>query len=466
MIKTNRVKKPSAFISISVAIITTLIGLVIIINVVPIIFSARLDDSVNVGSSFNPAGGLTYRLQSSVGTTNTSVKLSSLKNRSDIALTMTIMDTDIGYGTLSPQTSRSEFVSFTGITQNADGTATLTGVSRGLSDIQPFTASTTLREAHPGQSVFILSDSPQLFNEYAKRRSDEAITGLWNFNTVLPTSNKIATSGPQFVTKALLDATSRQGVATSTESNGGIVELATAVEAASSTPNVGSEKPLVLQTKYATDTPMQSTLSATKVVMSDLTGYLKQGWINLTEAFTWTGNQTWTGATNVFTNAAPRIGIGTSTPYATLSVVGETVSSYFTATSTTASSTMVDLVVSNNASTTNLTISGSCTNCVPMYYGAESTASGTADDTDVVVVGFQPRYIKYEIDAADANENSWAWGQWMDADGDGSGSYSTIQAETAFGSVQKQETNAHTNTFTDGQMIITCGSFTSTGLKE
>ena len=63
--------------------------------------------------AFSPAGGLTYRLQSSIGTTNTTLTLSSFKNRSDIPLTMTVLNTDIAYGTLSPQTSRSEFISFT-----------------------------------------------------------------------------------------------------------------------------------------------------------------------------------------------------------------------------------------------------------------------------------------------------------------------------------------------------------------
>jgi len=38
----------------------------------------------------------------------------------------------IGYGTFEPETDREENISFTGIVQNADGTATLTGVTRGL----------------------------------------------------------------------------------------------------------------------------------------------------------------------------------------------------------------------------------------------------------------------------------------------------------------------------------------------
>jgi len=278
-------------------ILTALLGIIIGVSIL-VVFAPTPEPQLNTGA-FNPAGGLTYRLQTSAGSADTSINLSSFKNRSSIGLTMTLLDTDIGYGTLSPQSSRSEFVSFTGITQNANGTAQLTGVIRGLSDIAPFTASTTLRERHPGQSIFILSDSPQLFDEFAKQRSDEAISGLWNFNTVLPTSNIQATTGPQFVTKALLDATTVQGVATSTELNGGIVELATQIEQASSTDG-GATTPRGLYSKYSTSTPSGTLFSGLFAVISENDGKLSQLWTDLTEAFTWTGAHIFNTATTTF----------------------------------------------------------------------------------------------------------------------------------------------------------------------
>ncbi len=213
--------------------------------------------SANLGG-FTPSGGITYRLRTSIGTTDTSINLSSFKNRSDIPLTMSVLNTDIGYGTLSPQTSRSEFISFTGITQNSNGTAQLTGVTRGLSDIYPFAASTTLREAHPGQSIFILSDVPQLFEEYTLKRSTQHITGAWGFQGTAPTSTTCATAS-ELCNKAYVDATANQGAATSTELNGGIVELGTISEAASASSSVEialSNKPRVIQTKDASSTPI------------------------------------------------------------------------------------------------------------------------------------------------------------------------------------------------------------------
>lgn len=133
--------------------------------------------------AFNPVGGLTYRIQSSVGLADNTIRLSSFQNRSGLPLTMTLLNTSIGYGTLDPQNpTRSEFISFTGVTQNSDGTAILTGVTRGLSDIYPFTASTTQVLSHSGQSIFILSDSPQLFGQYAVKQNNETISGLYNFS--------------------------------------------------------------------------------------------------------------------------------------------------------------------------------------------------------------------------------------------------------------------------------------------
>src|SRR3990167_1384224 len=245
----------------------------------------------NLGSGFNPAGGLTYRLKSSIGTTNTSIVLSSLKNRTDIPLTMTLLGTDIGYATLDPQSTRSEFISFTGITQNSDGSATVTGVLRGISDIFPFVASTTMAEAHSGQSIFILSDSPALFDEYTKRRSNEWITGVWGFGS-LPTSSVPCTSSTQFCNKAYMDGLAIQGAGTSSESAMGIVQLALANEVGSSTASSTEGRPLVVTTRYATTSPVSSECDDTPCVVASYYGKLSQSWLNLAENFSLTGTTT------------------------------------------------------------------------------------------------------------------------------------------------------------------------------
>lgn len=259
-------------------------------------WKVRQQTETPIAGAFVPAGGLTYRLQSSIGTSNSTLTLSSFKNRSSIPLTMTLLNTDIGYATIDPQTSRSEFVSFTGVTQNSDGTATLTGVSRGLADIYPFTASTTMTQTHAGQSILILSDSPQLFNEYALRRGNENISGTWNFQS-LPTTTIACLSGSQFCNKAYIDAGLNQGAATSTFSNIGLVELALSSELAAGTASSSASGPLIAAAKFATSTP--GALCTGSVwncwPVANLSGKISQLWLDLTASFTFSGGVTSSG---------------------------------------------------------------------------------------------------------------------------------------------------------------------------
>lgn len=186
---------------------------------------------------FNPTGGGTYRLASSIGTTDTTIRLSSFKEPvSNIPYTMSYINTDIAYGTLDPQTTKSEFIAFTGITQNSNGTALLTGVTRGLartpgaSDCT--TASSTLKQSHAGQSIFILSDSPCFFSEYAVKDNNETITGQWTFDVFPITPDSPAAS----------------------ETTAGIVELATAAQAQAGTSLGETGFRLVLPNSLSTST--------------------------------------------------------------------------------------------------------------------------------------------------------------------------------------------------------------------
>lgn len=133
-------------------------------------------------ATFHTAGGGTYTLNSSIGSTDTTFTLSSFTEPvSATPYTMALLNTSIAYGTIGPKTSSSEFISFTGITQNSDGTATLTGVTRGLAKKYPFTTSSTFKLPHSGQSTFILSDVPQVFEKYAPVDNDFTFNGTVTF---------------------------------------------------------------------------------------------------------------------------------------------------------------------------------------------------------------------------------------------------------------------------------------------
>jgi len=186
----------------------------------------QIVNDVSLGA-FNTTGGKSYRLKASVGISDTTVNLSSFKEPvSNIAYTMAYINTTIGYGTLDPQIpDKSEFVSFTGITQNSDGSAALTGVTRGLTRTPAgasCTASTTLAVRHPAQSIFIISDSPCLFAEYAVKQNDESISGSWTF---LPPTNALNPATKTYVDNLV---------------NGGAVSTDTIVVAATAGETVAS----------------------------------------------------------------------------------------------------------------------------------------------------------------------------------------------------------------------------------
>lgn len=134
-------------------------------------------------SKFFPFGGTTYNLSGSISSTATSITLASfLEPVTGTPYTMALLNTDIAYGTIAPKTTSSEFISFTGITQNSDGTATLTGVTRGLAKKYPFTTSSAYKLPHPGQTQFIISDAPQVFIKYASLENDNHFTGNQTFD--------------------------------------------------------------------------------------------------------------------------------------------------------------------------------------------------------------------------------------------------------------------------------------------
>lgn len=251
--------------------------------------------------AFSPTGGGTYRLGQSIGTTDSSFKLSSFKEPvSGIAYTMAYLGSDVGYGTISPQTSVSEFVSFTGITQNTDGSALLTGISRGISRTPGSggcVASTTLAQPHAGQSIFILSNQPCFYvNEYMPLRNTATSSAVTIFGSTTPprydfpgaqAGGTYNATTSEFASIAYVNAIAIAGVSNATQTVKGIVELATGAEAGSSTPTGGTAASLALFSVISTSSPFTAA-SVVPVTMAN--GKLKQVFLDLTENFNFTGN--------------------------------------------------------------------------------------------------------------------------------------------------------------------------------
>ena len=89
--------------------------------------------------------------------------LSSMTDIDGVALSMANFGT-IGFGTLEPGNgTQEEQISFSGITQNSNGTATLTGVKTVL-ELSPYTQSVGLAKSHTGGSYFVVSNTSGFYN--------------------------------------------------------------------------------------------------------------------------------------------------------------------------------------------------------------------------------------------------------------------------------------------------------------
>lgn len=143
-----------------------------------------------------PIAGVTYYLSGTgISSSATSFTLTSFTVTQNGKKIQDSEMSETFYFTLEPGSrTRQEIVSCTTVTQNADGTATISGCTRGLAPITPYTASTTLQFAHAGGSIAIISNPPQLYNQLAFKDNDITITGNWQ--VPVPTNaSGIATKG-------------------------------------------------------------------------------------------------------------------------------------------------------------------------------------------------------------------------------------------------------------------------------
>ena len=94
--------------------------------------------------------------------------------------TTNIVTADLGdqcYGTIEPNNgAQEEAIQFTGVTQNAGGTATLTGVSS-VGFKYPYTVTSGLAKSHAGGVTFILSNDAALYGNLVTYVNNTAASG-------------------------------------------------------------------------------------------------------------------------------------------------------------------------------------------------------------------------------------------------------------------------------------------------
>jgi len=128
-----------------------------------------------------------------------------------------------------PETSREENFSFTTITQNANGTATLTGITRGLAFKAPYTQDVALEKAHAGGTKVRISNTAPFYDKFAAKGNDETITGVFTYSTT-PIISNVPTVPTEAANKGYVDGVAIAGAPDMNLVTKGIAEEATTAE--------------------------------------------------------------------------------------------------------------------------------------------------------------------------------------------------------------------------------------------
>lgn len=215
-----------------------------------------------------------YGSGASVG--DTSVVLSSFNDLLGVPLTMASFGTE-GYGTIEPNTSQEEQIGFTGITNNANGTVTLTGVTHVLF-ISPYTETSGLGTAHAGGVGFVISNTAGFYNRFTAKNNDETITGLFSY----PSSEATRPRGiadtdtavlAAYVTFGQLGRTSFAGTVNASTIQKGIVQIATGAQLAAGT-GTGSTGAVIVPAGDSFKNTSAGAGDATKVPVLNASGLL------------------------------------------------------------------------------------------------------------------------------------------------------------------------------------------------
>ncbi len=193
---------------------------------------------------------------------STTIILSSFAQINGTLLTMADFGAK-GYATLEPGNSTlEEQISFTGVTQNTNGTATLTGVHTVLM-VSPYTESSGLAQTHAGATPFVISNTSGFYNNLVAKDDDATITGKYTFpngaNTPLLGVSYVApTLDTQAASKKYVDTVAVFGAPLANPTTAGIVQEATQaqVDAGTQTGSTGADlfpTPAILRSRSLSD---------------------------------------------------------------------------------------------------------------------------------------------------------------------------------------------------------------------
>lgn len=184
-----------------------------------------------MANNFNPLQAQPFLLAGSgavIG--DTSLVLQSFNRIDGTPITMTMLGLS-AYMTLEPGNgTQEEQIVFTGVNQNTNGTATLTGVSD-VAMQSPYTQTSGLLITHAGATTAILSNTSGFYSRFVAKDDDGTISETITFTQPNFPQMDGTTTPPslpaQLVTKAYADSLSFAGAPNASTSTKGIVQIAT-----------------------------------------------------------------------------------------------------------------------------------------------------------------------------------------------------------------------------------------------
>ena len=258
---------------------------------------SKLEKSQNLSASFTPVQtGKTTLSGAGITSSANTINLTSLMLNDGITPIYMSNFGDVGFATIEPGVpKKEENVSFTGITQNANGTAVLTGVLRGLLPVYPYSASSSLAIAHSGGVMLIISNSGAFYNQFAIANNTTTVQANWTFNsssiprfTSDTTNAQIAANGQNLVNYNTLASTSFVGAVNADLTHAGLVQLGTTAQIASGT-SLGSTGASLFASGGLYGS---SSTARIQIPVTDSNGKLDKNFINTSANYTFTGSNT------------------------------------------------------------------------------------------------------------------------------------------------------------------------------
>lgn len=208
-----------------------------------------------------------------------------------------------------------EIEQFTGIVDNGDGTASLTGLSRDMQSKYPYTGSGTGR-THGSSAIVVFGNSPQIYGRLAAPENAQTWSAVQIFASTTPPQydSNYTASGNQFVSFNQLLTTAFQGAATSTYSGMGIVQLATAGQVSAGTASSTTGAPFVIPSADASSTYNGPIVFQGEIPALRSTKDIDPNFIATSSGnnYNWGGITTFTGSTTMATTSIAASGTSTS----------------------------------------------------------------------------------------------------------------------------------------------------------